>query len=317
MVRILITEEIAEAGLQKLRAAGHSVDIKIAQPAEDLERLILGAAGLIVRSATQVTAALLQAGSELVVVGRAGVGLDNVDVQAATKRGILVVNAPESNIISTAEQTMALILAQARHTAQADASLRAGRWERSKLLGMELHGKTLGIVGLGRVGSLVAERAAAFGMRLIAHDPYVGADRGAEIGVGMVSLEDLAESSDIVTVHVTKGPETIGMIGARFLAMSKRGVRIVNVSRGGVVDEEALNAALLSGQVGGAGLDVFAVEPPAGSPLLSHPNVVVTPHLGAATHEAQERAGVTIAEEVGAALSGDPVRFAVNSKPDS
>ncbi len=312
MARILVSEVIAESGLDALRAAGHDVDVQVGLSPEELEGAIVGASALIIRSATTVTDELLTAGSDLMVVGRAGIGLDNVDVASATKRGVMVVNAPQSNIISTAEQTMTLILAQARNTAAADAAIRAGRWERSKWTGMELYGKTLGIVGLGRVGALVAQRAQAFGMKLIAHDPFVSEERARQMSVELVTLDELAAQADVVTVHVIKTPETVGMIGDDFLAKAKDGIRIVNVARGGVVDEEALARGLESGRVGGAGLDVFANEPLGDSPLRGHPNVVLTPHLGASTHEAQLKAGVTIAEQVGLALAGDFVPFAVN-----
>ncbi len=312
MARILVSEVIAESGLDALRAAGHDVDVQVGLSPEELEGAIVGASALIIRSATTVTDELLAAGSDLMVVGRAGIGLDNVDVASATKRGVMVVNAPQSNIISTAEQTMTLILAQARNTAAADAAIRAGRWERSKWTGMELYGKTLGIVGLGRVGALVAQRAQAFGMKLIAHDPFVSEERARQMSVELVTLDELAAQADVVTVHVIKTPETVGMIGDDFLSKAKDGIRIVNVARGGVVDEEALARGLESGRVGGAGLDVFANEPLGDSPLRDHPTVVLTPHLGASTHEAQLKAGVTIAEQVGLALAGDFVPFAVN-----
>ncbi|MGF1596561.1 MAG: phosphoglycerate dehydrogenase [Acidimicrobiales bacterium] len=312
MSRILVTETIAENGLDKLRAAGHEVDIRLGLSPDDLIGAVKGAEGLIIRSATEVTVDVLRAATELVVVGRAGIGLDNVDVEAATKQGVLVVNAPQSNVVSAAEQTMALILAQARNVAQAHSALVAGRWERNSWNGIELQNKTLGIVGLGRIGKLVAERAAAFGMHLVGFDPYVSEDRAREMGVELVSLDDMAARADIVTVHVARTPETTGIIGADFLAKAKDGVRIVNVARGGIVDEEALHAALVSGKVGGAGLDVFVTEPCTDSPLFCLPNVVVTPHLGASTNEAQERAGITIAEQVALALAGDFVPFAVN-----
>jgi D-3-phosphoglycerate dehydrogenase len=259
-----------------------------------------------------VTEAMLEAGKDLLVVGRAGVGLDNVDVPAATARGVMVVNAPLSNVLSAAEQTMALILASARNTAQAHAALVQGRWERSKWTGMELAGKTLGIIGLGRIGSLVAQRASAFDMKLVGYDPFVSADRAEQFGVRLVTLDEVAAESDIVTVHVARTPDTIGLVGADFFAKAKRGVRVINVARGGIVDEIALDEALTSGRVGGAGLDVFSSEPMTESPLFAHPTVVVTPHLGASTREAQDRAGLTIAEQVDLALSGDFVQFAVN-----
>ena len=312
MSRILVTEEISDIGLDALRSSGHEVDVQLGKSPEELAELMPGAAALIIRSATTVTEELLTAGDDLVVVGRAGIGLDNVAVEAATKRGVMVVNAPQSNIISTAEQTMNLMLAQARNTAQADAALKAGRWERSKWTGTELHGKTLGILGLGRVGALVAARAAAFGLQLITYDPYVSDDRARQLGVEKVSFDELAARADIVTIHVIKTPETVGLIGADFFAKAKPGIRIVNVARGGVVDEAALNDALESGVCGGAALDVFDTEPKTESPLFGHPNVVVAPHLGASTHEAQLKAGVTIAEQVNLALAGDFVPFAVN-----
>ncbi len=312
MARILVTEELAPNGLDKLRAAGHEVDVQLGLSPEELVAAMPGAAALIIRSATTVTEEVLAAGTDLTVVGRAGIGLDNVDVEAATKRGVMVCNAPQSNIVTTAEQTMALILAQARNIPQADAALKAGRWERSKWTGIELYDKTLGIVGLGRVGKLVAQRALAFGMKLIAYDPYISEDRARQLSVELVSLDELAARSDVVTLHVIKTPETIGLIGADFFAKAKDGIRIINVARGGVVDEAALYDALVSGKAAAAGIDVFDTEPKTESPLFSLPNIVVTPHLGASTHEAQDKAGVTIAEQVNLALAGDFVPFAVN-----
>ncbi len=312
MPRILVTEELAPTGLDKLRAAGHEVDVQLDLSPEQLLEAIPGAAALIIRSATTVTEEVLAAAADLLVVGRAGIGLDNVDVQAATKRGVMVCNAPQSNIVTTAEQTMALILAQARNIPQADAALKAGRWERSKWTGIELYDKTLGIVGLGRVGKLVAQRALAFGMKLVAYDPYVSEERARQLSVELVSLDQLAARADIVTLHVIKTPDTVGLIGADFFAKAKDGIRIVNVARGGVVDEAALYDALVSGKAGAAALDVFDTEPKTDSPLFALPNVVVTPHLGASTHEAQDKAGVTIAEQVNLALAGDFVPFAVN-----
>ncbi len=312
MPRILVTEEITRSGLDLLREAGHDVDVQLGLSPVELLDAVNGANALIIRSATTVTRELLAAGMSLQVIGRAGVGLDNVDVDAATKRGVMVVNAPQSNIVSTAEQTLGLILALVRNIPQAGAALKAGRWERSAWTGTELQGKTLGIIGLGRVGSLVAERALAFGMHLVAHDPFVSDERARQLSVETMTLDDLGACSDIVTIHVTKTPETVGLIGEDFLSKSKPGIRIINVSRGTIVDEEALLSALESGIVGGAALDVFACEPMIESPLFDLPNVVVTPHLGASTHEAQLKAGVTIAEQVGLALAGDFVPFAVN-----
>jgi len=312
MARILVTEKLAESGLDLLREAGHEVDVQIGLTPEEIHAVIPGAHALIIRSATTVTAAMLDAGTDLVVVGRAGVGLDNVDVAAATERGVMVVNAPLSNVLSAAEQTLALILASARNTPQAHGALVQGRWERSNWTGMELGGKTLGIIGLGRIGSLVATRARAFDMTLVGYDPFVSAERAEQYGVRLVSLDELAAISDVVTVHVARTPDTIGLIGSDFLSRAKPGIRVINVARGGIVDEVALMEALENGQAGGAGLDVFSSEPMTESPLFTHPKVVVTPHLGASTHEAQDRAGLTIAEQVDLALAGDFVPHAVN-----
>jgi len=312
MARILVTEKIADGGLQRLRDAGHVVDVRLDLSPDELVGVVPGAAALIIRSATQVTQEVLEAGGDLVVVGRAGIGLDNVDVTTATDRGVMVVNAPTSNILTTAEHTMGMLLAQARNIPQAHAALTQGRWERAKWEGVELSDKTLGVVGLGRVGKLVAQRAHAFGMRLVATDPFVDAERARQLGVEMMPLDRLVEVSDFLTLHVVKTPETIGMIGKDLLARAKPGIRIINVSRGGVVDEEALAEAIKVGHVAGAALDVFASEPTTESPLFGLPQVVVTPHLGASTREAQDKAGDTIAEQVELALDGEFVPFAVN-----
>lgn len=310
MARILVTEEIAEGGLDRLRAAGHEVDVQL-----DLARLldhVQGAHALIIRSATQVTAEVLEAAGELVVVGRAGIGLDNVDVTAATRRGVMVVNAPQSNIVSAAEHTMALLLAQARNVPQAHAALTAGRWERTRWEGVEVADKTLGIVGLGRIGKLVADRARAFGMRLVAYDPFVSADRARQMGVELMPLDQLVAEADFLTVHLPKTAETTGLIGRDLLLKAKPTLRVINVARGGIVDEEALAEAIREGVIAGAALDVFATEPTVSSPLFGLDSVVVTPHLGASTREAQDKAGDTIADMVLLALAGDFVPHAVN-----
>ncbi len=312
MARVLVTEKLAQRGLDLLAAGGHEVDEQLGLSPEALLSTVPGAHALIIRSATQVTADVLAAGADLVVVGRAGVGFDNVDVDAATERGVMVVNAPESNILSAAEQTMALLLAQARNIPQAHAALVAGRWERAKWEGVELYGKTLGIVGLGHVGALVAQRALAFGMRLIACDPYVSVERARRMNVELCSLEELMAESDFVTLHSKKTPETVGMINKDLLAKAKPGIRIINTSRGGIIDEAALADAVREGIVAGAGLDVFDKEPTTESPLFELDSVVVSPHLGASTAEAQDKAGVTIAEQVLLALAGDFVPYAVN-----
>lgn len=312
MARVLVSEKIAEGGLDVLRAAGHEVDVQLDLTPETLLDAVRGAHALIIRSATTVTAEVLEAGTDLVVVGRAGIGLDNVDVASATARGVMVVNAPQSNILSAAEQTMALLLAQARNIPQAHAALVAGRWERSKWEGVELADKTLAVIGLGRIGKLVAQRAMAFGMRIVAHDPFVAPERAQAMNIELVSLDEVAAQADFITLHVAKTPETVGLIGREFLAKAKPGLRVINVARGGIVDEDALAEAIAEGRIAGAALDVFATEPTTESPLFALPQVVVTPHLGASTQEAQEKAGDTIAEQVALALAGEFVPFAVN-----
>jgi D-3-phosphoglycerate dehydrogenase len=312
MARVLVSEKIADGGLDALRAAGHEVDVQLDLSPEQLLEAIKGAHALIIRSATTVTAEVLDAGTDLVVVGRAGIGLDNVDVKHATARGVMVVNAPQSNILSAAEQTMALLLAQARNIPQAHSALVQGRWERSKWEGVELADKTLAVIGLGRIGKLVAQRAMAFGMRIIAHDPFVSPERAKAMNIDLVSMDEVAEQADFLTLHVAKTPETIGLIGAEFLAKAKPSLRVINVARGGIVDEAALAAAIRDGRIAGAALDVFDKEPTTESPLFDLPSVVVTPHLGASTREAQDKAGDTIAEQVGLALAGEFVPFAVN-----
>lgn len=312
MAQILVTEAIADNGLELLRKAGHQVDVRQDLSPAELLVAVKDANALIVRSATKVTSAVLAAGPELVVVGRAGIGLDNIDVPAATRQGVLVVNAPQSNVVSAAEQAIALLLASARNTPQAHASLKSGRWERSRWEGVELYGKTLGILGLGRVGALVAQRCAAFGMRLIAYDPYISAERAQSIGVELTTLTECMRRSDFVTIHLPLTADTTGLVGAEMLALAQPHLRIVNTARGGIIDEVALFDALSSGQIAGAGLDVFANEPVTDSPLFQLDNVVVTPHLGASTREAQDKASDTIAEMVQLALAGEFVPFAVN-----
>jgi D-3-phosphoglycerate dehydrogenase len=293
-----------------LRAAGHEVDVQL-----DLSQLlttVVGAHALIIRSATQVTAEVLEAGSDLMVVGRAGIGLDNVDVEAATRRGVMVVNAPQSNIISAAEHTMALLLAQARNVPQAHSALKAGRWERSRWEGVELSEKTLAVVGLGRIGKLVADRARAFGMRLIAYDPFVSAERARQMGVELMPLDQAVAEADFLTIHLPKNKETTGLINRELLLKAKPSLRVINVARGGIAVEQDLADAIRDGVIAGAALDVFVTEPTTESPLFALDSVVVTPHLGASTREAQDKAGDTIADMVQLALAGEFVPFAVN-----
>jgi D-3-phosphoglycerate dehydrogenase / 2-oxoglutarate reductase len=311
MAKVLIAEPLADPGVDLLRTA-HEVDARASMTREELLAAIADVDALVVRSATKVDAEVLEAGRDLKVVGRAGIGLDNVDVAAATRLGIMVVNAPQSNVISAAEHTVALILAQARNIPQAHAALREGRWERTRFQGAELYGKTLGIVGLGRVGALVAQRCNAFGMRLLAYDPFVSRERAAQMGVELASLAEVLGRADIVTVHLPKTPETTGLIGEAELYAMKRGARLVNTARGGIVDEAALAKAVGDGQLAGAALDVFAEEPATHSPLFDLDSVVVTPHLGASTAEAQDKAGITIAQQLLLALDGQFVPNAVN-----
>ena len=314
MARVLVSEEISDKGLDLLREAGHEVDVQIGLDEAGLAAAIVGAQAIIIRSATTVSAELLSAGTDLKIVGRAGIGLDNVDVDAATERNVLVANAPFSNAITAAEHTMAMLWAQARNIAHAHAALVEGRWERSKWNGVELAEKTLGIVGLGRIGGLVAARARAFDMEIIAFDPYVAPERAAGMGIELVDLETLIGTSDFVTLHLARTPDTMNLINAELLAKAKPGLRLVNVARGGIIDEAALAEAISNGPVGGAAIDVFAEEPTVVSPLFTLPEVTVTPHLGASTVEAQLKAGVQVAEQVVLALAGEPVPFAVNAK---
>jgi D-3-phosphoglycerate dehydrogenase len=307
-MKVLVREPIAAAGIDLLRER-FDVDV---DSESDLAERIGEYDALIVRSGTKVTAELLERADRLKVIGRAGVGVDNVDVAAATRRGIVVANAPQSTVISAAEHTVALLLALARNVPQAHAALREGRWERSRFGGVELAGKTLGIVGFGRIGQQVARRARALEMRVVAYDPYVAPDRFRALGAEHASeLGALLAESNFLTLHLTLTEETRGLLGREQLAAAKPGIRIVNVARGELVDEEALAEALQNGTVAGAALDVFSAEPYSG-PLLELPNVVVTPHLGASTEEAQDRAGVIVAEQVCAALEGRVVTNAVN-----
>jgi len=312
MARILVTEEIAEGGLDRLRADGHEVDIRLGLSADELLSAITGANALIIRSATDVTDAVLAAGSDLMVVGRAGIGLDNVDVDSATRRGVMVVNAPQSNIVSAAEHTMALLLASARNVPQAHDALVHGRWERSRWEGVELADKTLGIVGLGRIGKLVADRAKGFGMRLAAYDPFVSEDRARKMGVELMALDQIVAEADFLTIHLPKTPETVGLVNRDLLLKAKPSLRVINVARGGIVSEPDLAECLRDGVIAGAALDVFSTEPMTESPLFGLDSVIVTPHLGASTREAQDKAGDTIASMVQLALAGEFVPFAVN-----
>lgn len=312
--RVLITDPIAQEGIDRL-VAEVQVDVRLGLKGEDLLAAIPAYDALIVRSETKVTEAVLEAGRNLKVVGRAGVGVDNIDLQAATRRGIVVVNAPLGNTLSAAEHAIALMLALARHIPEANASLKAGEWKRSKFLGVELRGKTLGVVGLGQVGTEVARRARGLEMRVLAFDPFVAEDRARSVGVELAaSLEDLFSRSDFVSLHAALTPATRNMINAELLAKAKPGLRLINTARGGLVDAAALRAAVDDGRVAGAAIDVFAEEPPPpDNPLLHSDRIIVTPHLGASTTEAQERVAVDVAEQVLTVLRGAPAQYAVNA----
>jgi len=282
-MKVLVAESIADSGVEALRRE-FDVDVRTDLTPETLLDVIAEYDALIVRSATQVNADVIARGTKLKVVGRAGIGVDNVDIDAATRHGILVVNAPQSNIVSAAEHAMALLLAQARNIPQANASLKSGKWERAKFEGVELHGKTLAILGLGRIGSLVAQRALAFGMRLIAFDPYVSKQRAGQMGVELVpTIVEALRQADFVTVHLPKNKETAALIGPKELAECKPGARIINAARGGIVDEQALADAARTGVVGGAGIDVFEKEPTTESPLFAVDSIIVTWTLAASS----------------------------------
>ncbi|MFC4060746.1 phosphoglycerate dehydrogenase [Planomonospora corallina] len=308
---VLVAEELSEAGLAVL---GADFEVRHTDGADRAQFLpaLADVDALIVRSATQVDAEAIAHAPKLRVVARAGVGLDNVDVEAATKAGVMVVNAPTSNITSAAEHTVALILASARNVAQAHAALKGGEWKRSKYTGVELDEKVVAILGLGKIGQLVAQRLQPFGVELIAYDPYLPPARAAQMGVRLVSLEEALREADFITVHLPKSKETIGLIGDKELRIVKPTARLINVARGGIIDENALYAAIKEGRVAGAGIDVFPKEPVTDSPLFELDQVVVTPHLGASTHEAQEKAGTQVARSVKLALAGEFVPDAVN-----
>ena len=308
---VLVAEELSPAGIAQLESG---FDVRYADGADRSALLpaLADADAVIIRSATRIDAEALAHAPRLRVVARAGVGLDNVDVAAATKAGVMVVNAPNSNIVSAAEHAVALLLSVARNVPQAAASLKGGEWKRAAYIGVELQDKVAGILGLGRIGMLVAQRLAAFGMRVIAYDPYVAAARASQLGVRLVSLEELLAESDFISVHLPKNAETVGLIGERELRMVRPEARIINAARGGIVDENALASAIKEGRVAGAALDVYASEPCTDSPLFGFDNVVATPHLGASTHEAQEKAGTQVARSVRLALAGEFVPDAVN-----
>jgi D-3-phosphoglycerate dehydrogenase / 2-oxoglutarate reductase len=309
---VLIAEELSPATVGVL---GSDFEIRHCDGAnrdELLAALKSGVDAVLIRSATKMDAEAISAATGLRVIARAGVGLDNVDIPAATAAKVLVINAPTSNIVSAAELAIALMMASARNISPAHASLRAGKWARSKFSGTEMFEKTLGIVGFGKIGQLVAHRMKAFGMNVIAYDPYLSAEKVSTLGVKLVELDELLKNSDFITIHLPKTKETINLIGEEALSKVKPSVHIVNAARGGVLDEAALYKAITEGRVAGAGIDVYATEPCTDSPLFSLDQVVATPHLGASTEEAQERAGIDVAHSVRKALAGEPVSDAVN-----
>lgn len=312
-MKVLVTDSLSEKGLEILRTAeGIEVDVRSGISPEELKQAVGDCHALIIRSQTKVTAEIVECAPNLKVIGRAGVGIDNVDIAEATRHGIIVMNSPEGNTISTCELTMAMILGLSRRVHEASASAKAGEWDRKRFVGIELMNKTLGIVGLGRIGCEVATRAAAFGMKIIGYDPFCSPERAARLGATMVSLEELLKASDIITFHVPLTEETRRMIGPNEFDLMKKGVKIVNCARGGIVDEGALYNAIQQGIVSGCALDVYETEPPKENPLLALEQVIATPHIGAVTSEAQANVATDIAHQVVDALQGKHVRNAVN-----
>lgn len=312
-IKIFVADDVSDSGLQPLQTAGFSIEKRPGLTGEELHEAIKNVDGLIVRSETKVTRELLEQALDLRVIGRAGVGVDNIDIGEATARGIVVMNAPDGNTITTAEHTLALLIALARRVPQANSSLKSGKWERKKFVGVELQGKTLGIVGLGRIGRVVASRARAFGMTIVAYDPFIAPEQAAELEIEIAPLDEVFSRADFLTVHTPLTAETRGIVGRDAFALMKKGVRIINCARGGLLDEKALYDAIQAGVVAGAALDVFEQEPPApDNPLLSFAEVIVTPHLGASTTEAQEGVAFTVAEQMRDYLTSGALRGAVN-----
>ena len=314
MLKVLVSDALAEQGVTVLeQSPGIEVLNKPGISPDELMSLIGDVDGLVIRSATKVTADVLAAAEKLRIVGRAGIGVDNIDVAAATRRGVVVVNTPEGNNITTAEHAIALMVSLARHIPQATASMKAGKWEKKKFQGMELYSRVLGVLGAGNIGRFVVSRAKGLGMKVIVHDPYLTPEAASRLEVERVSLEEMMSRADVVTVHVPKTKETTGILGKKAFAMAKPGLLVINAARGGIVCEDALLEALESGQVGGAGLDVFVEEPPAeGHPLVSHPNVICTPHLGASTEQAQINVAIAVAEQIRDYLLDGEVRNSLN-----
>jgi D-3-phosphoglycerate dehydrogenase len=309
--KVLVTDNISEEGIKKLREFA-DVDVELGLSKEDLAARIAGYDALVIRSGTKVTKEIIDAGDRLKVIGRAGVGVDNIDVERATEKGIMVVNSPEANSISAAEHTFAMLLSLSRGIPAANVSLKSGKWERKKHMGVEVNGKVLSTIGLGRVGSEVAKRAKGFGMRVVAYDPFISQDKAKELGIALLSFNDALATADFITLHTPLTRDTRHMIGKKEFEMMKDGVRVINCARGGIIDEDALKEAIKAGKVAGAALDVFEQEPPSNDELLQLGEVIVTPHLGASTTEAQRAAAVVIADEVIGALMNKPVKNALN-----
>ena len=317
-MKILVSDPISDQGIEILKKE-FDVDIATGLPPAELIKRIGNYEALIVRSETQVTKDVINAGKKLKIIGRAGVGVDNIDVNTATERGIIVVNAPEGNTISAAEHTIAMMMAMSRNIPQANASLKSKKWDRKKFMGVEVRGKVLGVVGLGRIGAEVAKRAQGMEMDVLAYDPFISQERASELGVELTTVEDIVRRADYITVHTPLTKETKDLIGSKEFAIAKKGVRLINCARGGIINEEALAEAVKAGIVSGAAIDVFVKEPPFDSPLLELDHVIMTPHLGASTEEAQINVAVSVAEQIVNALKGLPVKNAINMpyvKPD-
>ncbi len=311
-MKVLITDSIEQVCTDILKKEGIQVDAKPGLPPDEIKKIIGSYDGLVVRSGTKVTADIIAEAKEMKVIGRAGAGVDNIDVPAATRKGIVVMNTPGGNTISTAEHTMALMLSLARNVPQAFHDLQNGKWERKKYTGTELFSKTLGVIGLGKVGREVATRAKAFGMNVIGYDPLLASDVAMKLGIELVSLDEIYKLSDFITVHTPLTEETRGILGEKAFGLCKQGVRVINCARGGIIDEQALLKALENGKVAGAAFDVFVKEPPGDNPLLKHPKVIATPHLGASTEEAQEKVAKQIGEELADFFNGRGIAGAVN-----
>ena len=310
--RVLIADQLSPAAVDIFKRRGVATDVKVGLSKEELEKIIAGYDGLAVRSATKATEKIIAAAANLKVIGRAGIGVDNIDVKAATAKGIIVMNTPFGNSITTAEHAISLMMALARQIPEADRSTQAGKWEKSKFVGSELYAKTLGVIGCGNIGSIVADRAVGLKMKVVAFDPFLSPERAVELGVEKVELDDLLRRSDFITLHTPLTEKTRNVIDATALTKTKKGVRIINCARGGLVDERALAAALKSGHVGGAAFDVFEVEPAKESVLFGLPNVICTPHLGASTNEAQENVALQVAEQMSDYLLKGAISNAVN-----